>query len=321
MSLIHNPHDKFFKQTFGDPGTARNFLKHYLPPDVLTLVDLETIERQKDSYVDQELKESFSDLLFQAQIHEHEGYIYFLFEHKAHPSPGAALQLLKYMVRIWERKLEESPTGKIPLIIPMVVYHGQEKWNASRRLSGMIEHYGDLPAAVTKYIPEYEYILYNLSACTDQELPGDILLRIILKTLREIFNKDTAKFQQFLRELLFNLEGVKDQEKGLRFFEILIRYILSTRQDLELRRVYEMAKDISLERSEVIMTIAEKLILEGKAKGLEEGRKEGLKEGMEKGMEKGKLEVAKNMLGLGIEMDKIAKATALPKEEIRKLLN
>ncbi|TWH55990.1 putative transposase/invertase (TIGR01784 family) [Desulfitobacterium sp. LBE] len=89
MSLIHNPHDKFFKETFGDVGMARSFLKNYLPQEILALVDLETILPQKDSYIDQELQESFSDLLFQVKIHKNEGYLYFLFEHNpnllAHP--------------------------------------------------------------------------------------------------------------------------------------------------------------------------------------------------------------------------------------------
>lgn len=85
MSLIHNPHDKFFKETFGDVGMARSFLKNYLPQEILALVDLETILPQKGSYIDQELQESFSDLLFQVKIHKNEGYLYFLFEHKVRP--------------------------------------------------------------------------------------------------------------------------------------------------------------------------------------------------------------------------------------------
>ena len=46
-----------------------------------------------------------------------------------------------------------------------------------------------------------------------------------------------------------------------------------------------------MERREVLMTIAEKLIGEGRGKGREEGK------------EKGKLEVAENLLRLGMEVD------------------
>ena len=57
------------------------------------------------------------------------------------------------------------------------------------------------------------------------------------------------------------------------------------------------------------MTIAEKLITEGMEKGIE------------KGMEKGKLEVAENLLRLGMGIDMIIKATGLSEEEIRKIMN
>ncbi|EHL04602.1 hypothetical protein HMPREF0322_04689 [Desulfitobacterium hafniense DP7] len=45
----------------------------------------------------------------------------------------------------------------------------------------------------------------------------------------------------------------------------------------------------------------------------------GLEQLIMEGMEKSKLEVAK--LELGIEMDKIVKATGLPEDEIKKLMN
>ncbi|MCB8818112.1 hypothetical protein LJE72_21725 [Desulfosporosinus sp. SRJS8] len=92
---------------------------------------------------------------------------------------------------------------------------------------------------------------------------------------------------------------------------------MNARNDLEFRTVYELAKEISLERSEVVMTIAEKLITEGMEKGMEKG----IEKGIEKGMEKGKLEVAENLLRLGMGIDMIIKATGLSEEEIRKIMN
>ena len=47
--------------------------------------------------------------------------------------------------------------------------------------------------------------------------------------------------------------------------------------------------------------------------------KEGLKEGMAKGERAKQLEIAKNLIKLGINIDDIIKATGLSKEEIEKL--
>ena len=43
--------------------------------------------------------------------------------------------------------------------------------------------------------------------------------------------------------------------------------------------------------------------------------------GIEKGIEKGKIEVARNLLSLGLDIDKIVKATGLSEEDIKKLLS
>jgi len=42
MSEITNPHDKFFKQVFTRMETVEEFIRHYLPPDVVDLLDLDT---------------------------------------------------------------------------------------------------------------------------------------------------------------------------------------------------------------------------------------------------------------------------------------
>lgn len=44
MSDITNPHDAFFKQFMTKPEIAADFLTQHLPVDVLTLLDLTTLD-------------------------------------------------------------------------------------------------------------------------------------------------------------------------------------------------------------------------------------------------------------------------------------
>jgi len=71
----------------------------------------------------------------------------------------------------------------------------------------------------------------------------------------------------------------------------------------------EVVKMLDLEKSATFRRLIEK----GRKEGIEEGKKEGEKEG--------KLAVAKELLKEGMDIDKIAKVTKLPVEEIKKLLN
>ena len=59
----------------------------------------------------------------------------------------------------------------------------------------------------------------------------------------------------------------------------------------------------------------------GKQEGLAEGMEKGMAKGMEKGMNQKALEIAKNMLAMGLSAEQVAKATQLPLEIIKNLSN
>ena len=58
-----------------------------------------------------------------------------------------------------------------------------------------------------------------------------------------------------------------------------------------------------------------------KREGIAEGKEIGMKEGMEKGMNQKALEIAKNMLAMGLSAEQVSKATQLPLEIIKNLSN
>jgi hypothetical protein len=64
MSSATNPHDHVFRQTFGRPDVAGSYFRHNLPNELLEHIDLETLERVSDTFVDPELHPSASDILY-----------------------------------------------------------------------------------------------------------------------------------------------------------------------------------------------------------------------------------------------------------------
>ncbi|MBN2373880.1 Rpn family recombination-promoting nuclease/putative transposase, partial [bacterium] len=60
------------------------------------------------------------------------------------------------MVKIWELLLNQKQAHKgLPVIIPLVVYHGREKWGAEKTLSHLFLLQD---TALSPYIPDFEYI-------------------------------------------------------------------------------------------------------------------------------------------------------------------
>jgi predicted transposase YdaD len=39
---LTNPHDRFFKELFSRQEVAQDFMSHYLPPELVALLDLST---------------------------------------------------------------------------------------------------------------------------------------------------------------------------------------------------------------------------------------------------------------------------------------
>ena len=88
--------------------TAKSFIKNYLPEKIVKLIKLENIIIEKDSFIEAELSEVFSDILYKVNLAGRDAYLYFLFEHKSFPEPRISLQLLKYMIKIWEQKIKQN---------------------------------------------------------------------------------------------------------------------------------------------------------------------------------------------------------------------
>ncbi len=97
---VPTPHDRFFRQNWSRIPVAQEFLRHYLPADVVALLDLSTLEPTGDTFVDPDLSMHFSDMLYRVKLADATAaLIYVLLEHKRNPERWTAFQLLRYLVR------------------------------------------------------------------------------------------------------------------------------------------------------------------------------------------------------------------------------
>lgn len=309
---VQNPHDKFFKETFSDVTVARDFLYHYLSDELLIRVDLDSLEPEKDTFIDEKMKEHFSDLLFRAKIGDEIGYFYFLFEHKSYPSDDIVLQLYRYLGEIFHAKMNKEKTLEIPIVLPLVMYHGNKQWDAPRSLNEMIVEESKHAPSVSRYIPNFEYLLFDFSPWTDLEIYGHAILRAYLMIVKAINELEGEEFIEELIRIILYLREIEDAKKGIDYLRTMLRYVYSVNRDLtdrDMEIVVERIEHRFPEGSETIMTLAEIYMEKGKT----EGRAEGILEG--------KREIARNLLSLNVSLEKIVKATGLSEDEIKDLKN
>lgn len=163
MSKIYNPHDRLFKETFGDVAVTQDFLENYLPDEMLEMIELESLVTMKETFIQEELKDTQSDLLCKVEMQEKEVYLYFLFEHKSYPSKDIAFQLLGYMLEIWNRDLHKANKKELSVIIPLVIYHGKRKWENPKTIGNWLKGYDELPPGIKKSVPNFDFVYYDFS--------------------------------------------------------------------------------------------------------------------------------------------------------------
>jgi predicted transposase/invertase (TIGR01784 family) len=124
MARSWNPHDRFFRKIGADPAAAAGLLENFLPADLRRLADISAPEIVRDSFVSDELRAYYSDLLFRIRLAGVRAFIYFLFERKSFPNRFVHPQILGYVQRAWE--LRTGPD--LPSVVPVLVYHGPAPW-------------------------------------------------------------------------------------------------------------------------------------------------------------------------------------------------
>lgn len=287
---VSQPHDKFFKDTFSRPEVIRDFLRTYLPK-IAELADLRSLELTKDSFVDKELRDHFSDLIWKVRLRKgkKEAFFYFLLEHKSYADYLVAFQVLRYMVMIWEqavRKHEEerkkrkkegrnSPRLRLPPVIPVVIYHGRTTWNISRNFRSLFDMHQELEDC----IPDFRYLLYDISHRSDDRITGGDMLRAGLLIMKYIFREELA---ERLPGILAPLRRITKEQAGLEFLETIATYLVKGTDKVSEKALAEAVKSALPETGgEFMATLAEKWVEQGK----KEGRKEGLLDGIETGLE------------------------------------
>ena len=135
----YNPHDGLFKALTDDQEAVTALVRDHLPASMGKRVvavrhaDTRLLESRK-------LAATQSDCLLEVTLDKGErALVYALMEHKAHPDPRVLLQVLGYMVSLWERIAlnDIASLREPPLIIPMIFYHGKTKWEIPRSLQAL----------------------------------------------------------------------------------------------------------------------------------------------------------------------------------------
>jgi predicted transposase/invertase (TIGR01784 family) len=317
------PYDKGYKNLLSYKQIFLELLDSFVDQGWVAEIERGQIIRINKKFIYPEFIEKEADLIYQLKLNGRDVIFYLLLELQSTVDFQMPYRLLQYMVGIWNDKIKNSDLNatkrkdfKLPVVVPIVLYNGEGPWTGCRSFKETLEgaeRFGE-------YVLDYRYILINVNSYTKERLlqtPNLISAVFLLEQ-----KVDEAEYiHRFLE-----LGAIVPRFDGQRYrifwtwFEQISCWALPEELRRELLNIKHNAKPG--EEKTMISNMGRNLQRyydEAILKGKQEGIKEGIKEGELFGKREEKIETARNMLQLKLDVNLIAAVTKLPLDEIEKL--
>ncbi len=274
-------HDHLVKYAFTDVEHARGVLASALPESIASRVDFSSLCLQPGTFVDEHLQERCSDILYTARIAGREAFIYVLWEHKSEPDRFTPLQVMRYMLRIWDQHLaslakkKRGEIRKLPVIVPVVLHHGEDGWTAAVRFEELLDADEELLAALGDHVLRFTLVLDDLGRQSDDALyarAATAFARLVLWALKN------ARSAGWLggeigpwKKLIATVVAERD---GVRALAAVFRYIVQANPTVE-RDVLRglLPEEGGPEVEEAVMNWFEREVHAGEQRGEQRGER------------------------------------------------
>ncbi|MGR7575119.1 Rpn family recombination-promoting nuclease/putative transposase [Klebsiella aerogenes] len=300
MAETATPHDAVFKTFLSRVETARDFIEIHLPPALIQVCKLDTLRLESGSFLEDDLRPYYSDILYSLETARGQGYVHVLIEHQSSPDKLMAFRLMRYAIAAMQRHLENGHKT-LPLVIPILFYQGRRSpypWSLN-----WLDNFDDSMLAQQLYSGAFP--LVDITVIPDDEIMRHRSIAALTLVQKHIRQRDMAQLLDKLTHLLM-LEQMSGQQ-----IAVLIKYMAQAGEAQDIRALlYGLAQRVP-QHGGMLMTLAETWLAEGREKGIKEGIKEGKLQAL--------LQVAAAMLNRGMDDDAILEMTGLTRDELQQL--
>ena len=286
-------HDKIFKEIFQDKEELRQFLSKYIGVEV----ESSNLEQCNTNFITPKYEYKNADIVYKEKNKE----VYYLIEQQTKVDYDMPYRMLKYDVEIMDSARRGKETNRKdyenPLVVLIVLYTGNQKWTAKRRLTDT-----QTKKQVKGSKTEIEYILIDINEYSIEEL-----LKEGTKVSIALILEKSKKSEQ----VMDNVQKLLDNKKQLEYLEKLAKYMYKDLDNEEINRIIErIVKANSEEGEEKMSTLRERL----KAEYVGEYNK-----GVRVGINQNIIETIKKLVQENMTNQFIRRVTGYKEEEIEKI--
>lgn len=240
--------------------------------------------------------------------------IFFLIEHQSKIDYSMPFRILEYQVAIIRSAIDKNKiknkSYKIPLVMPIVLYTGKQKWNASKYLEEIQEKMKG------QNIKIGNYCLVDINDYTEKELLEDDAFLSKMMLIEK--SKNTEEIAKILEKIVIKIQK-EDKELLKRIIEMILEEKIGIAKTKEIIKKLKRESDYMLAVIDMIRKENQMYIDMGRKAGKLEGRKEGKIEGKIEGKTQKLKEIVLNMIKENLSNEIIMKVTGISKKEINEL--
>lgn len=286
LGKIDKKHDKMLKVILGRKREMIDFLNQFLK--VKKSIDEDEIEVYSTEFITCQYKNKYSDIIYKLEKEP----IYFLIEHQSTVDNRMIERIGIYIQEIMRK---EEKRGLYPIVVPIVIYTGEQKWNAKTNF--LDKQY--VSKEYDKYRINLYYNLITIQDYTFEELLEKKSLFSTFMIIEKCKTKDELMIR--LNEVIRVMDKNEENEKVL---SEMIKHIITPYIGEKIANT--MLKEIN-KKEEIAMSPLTKMFFDLERKSELKGIKETIRK------------TAQKMLEKNIKIQDIEEITGLTKEEIEKL--
>ena len=300
--VVNHQHDKIFRTVLDRKSDAIALINKALN----TQLEVQDIEKYNSSFINKVFQNREADIVYKIKDRS----IFILIEHQTKVDYLMPYRILEYEVAIMQSAIDldkiKNKERKIPLVIPIVLYTGNKKWNAKKYLEENQEKIEGIENGLGNYN------LIDINELTEKELLEDN--SFISKMMLIEKSKNTENIVEILEKIV-KITKEEDKETLRRIISIILEEKIGITKAKELIEKMEGDEGNMLAVVDMIRRENQMYIEIGKKEGKIEGKKEGVKQGELKE----KIKIVTNMLKEKFNIETIQKITGINKEEIEKI--
>lgn len=195
---INNVHDKIIKKILKDKKEVANIINDFV--GTKEKIEGENLVKYTNGFITRKYKSREADIVYKLKDKD----IFFLIEHQSLIDNNMAYRMLNYCVDIiydWNTSVKIKKGIQYPIVVPVVIYTGTDKWNITNDFSKM---------QVSDYIFQNYKIDFKYNLIEINKISFKTLIQrntLFSQTMALEKTKNYEEFKNILNEIVIQSKG------------------------------------------------------------------------------------------------------------------